>query len=166
MDSHHPQLRQRYEFSDFLYYSALVVLPFFTACHAIANRSTGWTVFYILLSVVATAFIYRHYCTHCPHYTREGKTTRCMFFWGMPKVFPRRPGPLSPPDKIVAVAAPLVIVAFPLPWMMQQPGMLLIYLLSLVVFFTTIRRHECTRCIYTDCPVNRVPPERQGHEDA
>lgn len=166
MDNPNPPLRQRYEFSDFLYYSALVCLPFFTACYAISHRSAGWTVFYILLSLIAAALVYRHYCSHCPHYNREGKTTRCMFFWGMPKFFRRRPGPLAALDKSVAVLAPAVIVIFPLPWMIQQPGLLLIYGLSLLIFSATIRRHECKRCIYFDCPVNRVPEDMRGGEDA
>jgi hypothetical protein len=165
MDIQHPQLRKRYSFSDFLYYTAFAAVPFFTAFYAIFNRSTGWFVFYFLLCLFSATLLYRYYCTHCPHYTREGRLTKCMFFPGMPKFFQPRPGPLGFLDKTIVFIASAVVIILPLFWLFQQPGLLIIFILSLSVFWVTIRRNECVRCIYFDCPVNKVAQDLKPGED-
>jgi len=166
MDLHKPPLRERYTFIDFLYYITLLTVPIFTAFYAISNNSIGGLIFYIILCIAATAVIYRFYCSHCPHYTREGRTTRCIFFWGLPKFFKPRSGPLSLLDKTVAFITPAILIIFPLYWLFQQIGLLIIFILSLIAFLSTVRRNECPRCIYVDCPVNKVPEELKSHENA
>ena len=158
-------LRERYTFIDFLYYTGLLAVPILTAFYAISNDSKGWLIFYIFLCIAAVAVIYRFYCSHCPHYTREGRTTRCMFFWGIPKLFKPQPGPLSLLDKALAFIASAVVFIFPLYWLFQQIGLLTIFVLSLVVFMSTVRRNECRRCIYFECPVNKAPENMKSHED-
>jgi hypothetical protein len=161
----HDHLRKRYTFSDFLYYTALAAVPFFTAFYAIFKQSTIWLALYILLCLLSITLIYRYYCTHCPHYTGEGKFTKCMFFPGMPKFFHPRPGPLGFLDKGIAFIASAIMIIFPLYWLFQQPGLLVIFLLSLIVFLVTIRRNECNRCIYFDCPVNKVAEDLKSDGD-
>lgn len=167
MDMHkHPPLRERYTLMDFLYYTTLLTVPVFTAFYAISKDSTGWLILYIFLCIAATALIYRFYCSHCPHYTREGRATRCMFFWGMPKFFKPQPGPLGFLDKTLAVISPAVVFIFPLYWLFQHMGLLVIFALSLIAFLSTVRRNECRRCIYFNCPVNTVPEDLKSHDDA
>lgn len=161
MENLQPHLRQRYSFKDFLYFSSVGAIPFVTACYAVLNRSVPWFFFYLFLSLAAFLLLYRYFCSHCPHYTREGKTTRCIFLWGMPKIFRRRPEPLRFRDKTVTVFAGLVLCLFPLYWLLQQPGLLIIFFLSLATFSATIYRNECRQCIYFGCPMNRVPEDQQ-----
>jgi hypothetical protein len=59
--------------------------------------------------------------------------------------------------------APFVMIVLPLYWLIFQLDLLVIYLLSLGVLFSTIRRNECGRCIHFHCPVNCVP-EDQRHQ--
>jgi hypothetical protein len=165
MDLRHPGLRERYTFMDFLYYMTLGAVPLFSACYAIARYSSGWLIVYLVLCVSSGAVIYRFYCSHCPHYTRAGRSTRCMFFWGMPKFFKPHPGPLGLRDKTMTVLPLAVLIIFPLNWLLKTPGLLVIAILSLITFLATVRRNECRRCIYYDCPVNKVPEELQPHED-
>ena len=159
-------LRERYTFVDFLYYMTLLAVPAFTAFYAIANYSVAWLIFYVVLCLAAGIVILRFYCTHCPHYTRESRTIRCMFMWGIPKLFASRPGPLRLLDKAVALLVPSILVVFPLFWLLQQPGLMLIYILSLIAFLSTVRKHECRRCIYFDCPVNKAPEDMKSHDHA
>jgi len=166
MDQPKPPLRQRYTFIDFLYYTTLLVVPFFTAFYAISIQSIGWLVFYLVLCLAAIAVIYRFYCSHCPHYTREGRTTQCMFFWGIPKFFKPRPGPLGFLDKALTFIAPALLIVFPLYWLFQKPGLLIIFILSLIAFLATVRRNECRKCIYFECPVNKAPEELKSHDHA
>jgi hypothetical protein len=60
-------------------------------------------------------------------------------------------------DKVVTFAAPTALVMFPLYWLFKEPGLLVIYLLSLTGLGATIYHNECNRCIFYECPVNRVP---------
>lgn len=163
---HKLPLRERYTFIDFLYYITLLAVPAFTAFYAVANHSRVWMIFYLVLCLAAGIVILRFYCTHCPHYTRESRTIRCIFMWGIPKFFASRPGPLSLSDKAVALLVPIILVIFPLYWLLQQPGLMIIFILSLIVFLSTVRKNECRRCIYFDCPVNKAPEDLKSHDDA
>jgi len=143
-----------------------LAVPAFTAFYAISIQSNGWLIFYIVLCIAAGIALLRFYCTHCPHYTRESRIIRCMFMWGIPKYFESRPGPLSLLDKIVALIALILLVVFPLYWLLQQPGLMVIFILSLIVFLSTVRKNECRRCIFFDCPVNKAPEDLKSHDDA
>ncbi|MBU0985844.1 MAG: hypothetical protein KKH68_01215 [Proteobacteria bacterium] len=151
------ELKTRYSFSDFLFYTCLLAVPVITAIIAILKNSVGWTIVFIVLAVGTTALILRFYCTRCPHYTREGKILKCIFFWGVPKFFNKRPGALNVVDKAVTFSATAVLLIFPLYWLRTDPGLLIVYLLSLIGFGAAIYRNECNRCIYFECPTNRVP---------
>jgi len=165
MEPQNTRLRERYRFIDFLYYITLCAVPFLTACYAIYKHALGWMLVYLVLCIAGVTIIYRYYCSHCPHYTREGRTTHCMFFWGMPKFFKPRPEPLGFLDKTLALLSSFILGAFPLYWLFQEPGLLVIAVLSLIAFLTSVRRNECSRCIYFECPVNKTPEELKSNED-
>jgi hypothetical protein len=159
MNEYPSSLRQRYSFWDFLYYTCLLAVPVLTAALAIGRQSLWWLGAFAALAVAAVGLVLRYYCTRCPHYTRADKRLRCMFFWNLPKIFPARPGELDHRDRLVAWLSPVIVLAFPLYWLLQEAGLLVVYGLSLVGFAATVRRHECHRCIYFGCPMNQVPTE-------
>jgi len=149
-------LKYRYSFPDYLYYSALLAIPVVTAFTALLDRSGAAALVYLLILLGSVPVMLRFFCTHCPHYCREETTLKCIFFWGLPKFFRQRPGPLSTTEKSLSIAAPALVVLFPVYWLLQTPGLFIIYLLSIVVFGASVRRNECPRCIYTDCPASRA----------
>ena len=151
------QLKTHHTFLDFLYWNLVVSVPFITACIAIAKNSTVWLIGYIICFILLLAVIIRFYCTHCPHYTKESNTLRCMFFWGIPKYFKARPEPLTILDKTVTLVTTTIILSLPGYWLWLQPGLLVFYILSCGVMATTLRRYECHRCVYFGCPANCVP---------
>jgi hypothetical protein len=155
----HPlnELKTRYRFSDYLFYTCLLSVPLVTAVLAILKNSVWWTIVFIGLGACITLIILRFYCTRCPHYTRDGKNLKCIFFWGLPKFFNKRPGKLDISDKVITYTATMVLLIFPLYWLLMAPGLLIVYLLSLIGFGTAIYRNECNRCIYFECPANKVP---------
>lgn len=157
------QLKRRHEFLDYLYWNLLLSVPVITACIAILRNSILWFIFYAIACSALITSIYRFFCTHCPHYIRGHRTTKCMFLWGIPKFFKSRPEPLNLFEKTVSIMAPFVMIVLPLYWLIFQLDLLVIYLLSLGVLFSTIRRNECGRCIHFNCPVNCVP-EDQRHQ--
>ncbi|BBO72724.1 hypothetical protein DSCW_01410 [Desulfosarcina widdelii] len=156
------ELRERYDFFDFLFYTCLLAVPLLTAAVGIARNTLGGLLVYILLIVVAVILVLKFFCSRCPHYAREDKLLRCIFFWDLPKFFAARPGELDTRDRIVTWAAPAALLAFPLIWLIHEPDLLAIFLLSLAGFAATVRRHECHRCIYFACPINKVSEEMKG----
>ena len=153
------ELKAHYRFTDFLFYICLLSVPLVTAIVAIYKNSIWWTIAFAAIFIGVTAIILRFYCTRCPHYTREGNSLKCIFFWGLPKFFNKRPGKLDAVDMLVTFGATAVLLVFPIYWLLMEPGLLIIYILSLVGFGAAIYRNECKRCIYFECPANRVPAE-------
>jgi hypothetical protein len=147
-------LKYRYSFSDFLFYIALLAIPVITAIVAILDKSIAGTVIFFLILMASIPIILRFFCTHCPHYCRDEKTLKCIFFWGLPKFFKQRPGSLSFTEKLISIAGPTMVLLYPVYWILQEPGLFIIYLLSVITLFASVRRNECPRCIYTECPVN------------
>lgn len=151
------QLRTRYRLSDFLFYTGLLTVPLITAVLAVAKNSLWWTIVFIGIGAGSAVIILRFYCTRCPHYTRDEKFLKCIFFWGFPKFFSKRPGKLDVSDKVITICAATVLIVFPVYWLLLTPGLLIVYWLSLIGFGAAIYRNECHRCIYFECPANRVP---------
>ena len=159
MNKHKTKLKTKHKFSDYLYWNLLVSVPIITACVAIFRFSVALLILYIIVCICLMIVVYRFFCTHCPHYTQSANKTKCMFFWGIPKYFSSRPGPLNFFEKAISLIAAIIIILLPLYWLILQPGLLAIYFLSLAVFGTTIKRNECRRCIYFNCPSNCVPED-------
>ncbi len=152
-------LKTQHTFLDFFYWNLIVSVPFIAACMAIVEKSIMWLILYIMACISLVLVIYRFYCIHCPHYHKSGRTLKCMFFWGMPKFFKSKSGPLSLTETSVSVMALVVIIILPAYWLLLKPGLLVIYLLSVGVLGLTLRRYECKRCVYFNCPSNCVPEE-------
>ena len=159
MNPAEPPLKIRHTFLDFLYWSLMVSVPFIAACVAIVEKSIVWLIIYIIACISLAMVIYRFYCIHCPHYHQSGKTLNCMFFWWMPKFFKAKFGPLSLLEKTVSIITLLIIIMLPIYWLLLRPGLLVIYLLSIGVLGLTLRRYECKRCVYFQCPSNCVPED-------
>ena len=159
MNESKAQLKTHHKFSDYLYWNLVAAVPIITACIAILKNSIMWLILYIIVCILLIIVLYRFFCTHCPHYTQSANTTKCMFFWGIPKYFKSRPGPLNLFEKAISIIVPIVLILLPLYWLSLQPDLLVIYLLSLAVLGATIRRNECSRCIYFHCRVNCVPED-------
>ena len=159
------ELKERYTFYDFLFYICLLAVPMLTAAIAIGRHTLGGLIVFIFLAVAAVGLVLKHFCSRCPHYTRDEKLLRCIFFWNLPKFFAPRPGELDAKDRLVTWAAPAVLLAYPLIWLVHEFDLLAIFLLSLAGFAAAVRRHECHRCIYFACPLNKVPEESRRTRD-
>jgi hypothetical protein len=152
-------LKTRHTLLDFLYWNIVASVPFLTACIAIVEKSIVWLIIYIIVCILLVMVLLRFYCIHCPHYHQNTKTLNCMFFWWMPKLFKAKSTPLSPLEITISIIVLLVIIMLPIYWLLLRPGLLVIYLLSMGVLGLTLRRYECKRCVYSQCPSNCVPEE-------
>lgn len=159
MDGPETKLKKKHAFADHVYWNLVLSVPIVSACVAILRDSVFWFVLYAIVCGVLITSIYRFFCTHCPHYIESHRTTKCMFFWGIPKFFESRPEPLNLFEKSVSIIAPAIMMCLPLYWLFFELDLLVIYFLSLAVLVLTIRRNECGRCIHYHCPVNCVPED-------
>lgn len=153
-------LKIKHEFKDFLYWYFVTLILLFSAGLAIGIYSTKWILAYIFLVFFHFYVLeQRFFCTHCPYYAMSEKKVRCMMNWGWPKHFRSRPYPLGKFDLVVTILGFLVLILFPVPWLLKNPFLLGAYLVSISIFLLTIWRYECCRCIYFGCPFNRVSAE-------
>lgn len=151
----------RHEFSRFVYYKLLTLIPVSAALIAITRYSEAiyWPFVYIGLCLLHAGIMFSIKCPHCPHYKIDGKIHQCFMIWGIPKIYKARPGPEK---RIVGIYAPigiLVLTFFPVYWLRFQWELLFLYLLSIVVLLTSINLNECHRCINFECGHNGVPEE-------
>lgn len=158
-------LRTEHRLSDFLWFVLLGGTPFLVACFAIANSSWIWLIGYIAFMVVFGFAQVRFLCRHCPYYRQEGKRVHCKSMWGWPKLFRPRPGALSSLDKAMLYSFFLLAFSFPMYWLVMLPQFLALYLLSIVVMVLTLARYECSRCMFFNCPFNRVAEDVQKTPD-
>ena len=163
MNPEHSDCRLKDEFNlkDWLYWNLMLAVPLVTALVGIGRQSAGGLVLYLVLILVALGLILRFFCTHCPHYTRRQSKFSCLFFYKVPKFFADREGPLNLKEKFWVALAVVLILAVPVFWLVETPSLLIIYLTALAAFVATHRRNECSRCIFVDCPMNRVPEDLQ-----
>ena len=165
MRGEHNAVREHYSFGDWMYYTAAGLVPLITGVVAIYPRSALGLIAYGLVVLAGLVAVLYFFCTHCPHYRKPGRFLKCIFFWGLPKFFGPKSAPLNRLEKLAAVGAMGVVFFFPMAWLAEEPGLMLVYLLSMVDFLVTVRRHECRRCAFTDCPANRVPEQGTDRRD-
>ena len=137
----------------------MISVPFIIAIVSIARESIPWSIVYLLGFIGAQILIMRLCCTHCPHYCKNSKKLRCLFLWNVSKIFKPRPGHWKLVDKIGIPMTIIILIIFPIYWLYKSKLLFALYVISGVNFMVSLRRYECPRCIYFQCPLNRV------HED-
>lgn len=153
-------LRAEHEFKDFLYWNFVTLTILFSAGLAIGISSTGWLLTYIFIVIFHFGILEQYFfCTHCPYFVRGEKCLRCMMNWGWPRHFKPVPYPPGKFDLAITSLGFVIVIFFPLPWLLKVPFLLGTYLVAILIFLLTIWRYECGRCIYFGCTFNRVPAE-------
>lgn len=149
------------EFSRFVYYKLLTLIPVSAGVIAIARYSEAfyWPFVYVGLCLFHAGIMFTIKCPHCPYYKMDGKLHHCFMIWGMPKVYEPRSGPESRSVGFYAPIGMAVLTLFPVYWLRFQWELLLLYLLSIGVLLTSIGLNECPRCINFECAHNKVPEE-------
>ena len=97
-------------------------------------------------------------CSHCPHYAEPGKSLQCWANYGSPRLWKYRPGPMTTVEKIVFESGILLIMAYPLVFLLAglQWFLLAVYLLTTAGGYVTLRRSYCSQCMNFACPLNNV----------
>ncbi|MCK4777040.1 MAG: hypothetical protein KAS39_01610, partial [Actinomycetia bacterium] len=119
---------------------------------------TGWAGFMLFFF---TLWEIRILCSHCPYYAEKGKTIHCIANYGMPKLWKYRPGPVSMAEKIQLFIGFIILFGYPFPFMIiGRKYMLAVFSLwGVILFFWTLQKYTCTKCVNFSCPLNRVEKE-------
>jgi len=149
-------LKQEHKYYDRVY-CLLIEAPYrIIAIVSIGKDSLFWLGIYLIMFFILQFVILRFLCTHCPHYCKDSEKLYCMYLWNVKKIFRRRPGTPKSIDKNIVHMCYYLVYLFPVYWIWPDVLLLVVYFISILGFITTLGRYECTRCIYFDCPNNRV----------
>jgi len=143
---------------DFLYWLIFVLLPLIIGSVAIIRHSFWWFLFYLV--VIAGGIFglwYQFICPGCPYYKQSTDTCKCMFLWGIPRFYSAKNRPYKLYELILGYFGIGIVFIYPFLWLVFQPLLLILYLLSLGLFILTVVRYECKRCGHKGCPFYKPP---------
>jgi hypothetical protein len=124
-----------------------------------------WAFLLVWIGMIIAYFLFteiRVMCSHCPHYAEPStKTLKCWANYGAPKIWKYRPGPMSKAEKIIFIIGMVTVLAYPLVFiiLISAWDYLVIYVLAVAAFFTTLRMFLCSQCMNFACSFNRVDEE-------
>ena len=101
-------------------------------------------------------------CSHCPFYAEQGgqgHVLHCYANYGLYKLWPYDPRPMSSSHKVQFLIALGVFVGYPLPFLITsvQYFYLSITLIGIVAWLTILKLRICPKCLNFSCPFNSVP---------
>ena len=138
----------------------LSAVPIFVIGGAgIIHVGAWWLAPWLVIILGYFGFIeIRVMCSHCPHYAEPGKSLQCWANYGSPRLWKYRPGPMTTAEKIVFESGILLIMAYPLVFLLAglQWFLLAVYLLTTAGGYVTLRRSYCSQCMNFACPLNNV----------
>ncbi len=126
----------------------------------IVTNLTIWLIPWVTFLVVFLQIIENQIlCSHCPYYAEEGKTLHCFANYGLRKIWPYNPSPLSRREQRGVIAGFVFLTFYFLP-ILFVGGQLVLFLLSasgILIFYWGLRTGDCNRCVNFSCPLNCVP---------
>ncbi|MCW3986976.1 MAG: hypothetical protein NWE87_01520, partial [Candidatus Bathyarchaeota archaeon] len=120
-----------------------------------------------LLGWLALAIVFfgfweiRILCSHCPYYAEKSVILHCIANYGCPKFWKYHPEPISNSEKIQLLIGFIVICGYPFPLLVLGEQFILLSLTvwGLIMFFWTLQKYTCSKCVNFSCLLNRVPKE-------
>jgi len=157
------RLMCRYEKRDTTHFF-MIFMPFLvTAIGGVISSGYGWWLFGWLAYMLFFFFGWeaRVLCSHCPYWAEDGHVLRCHANYGVIKLWMYRPGPMSRSEQAQFLVGALLLVLYPLVFMIigQEYLLAAIGLVSAVSFAYLLRRNICIRCVNFSCPLNSVPKD-------
>jgi len=130
------------------------------------------------LAFLIFGFEVRIICTHCPHYSSNSKTLRCLGLTGSHKIWKYQPGPMKLWEKIVESGYFFLMISWPIAfesfliWMVAVEyntygllallgmiGILAATVIASVQYAYILIIDFCSKCINFSCPMNSVQKE-------
>lgn len=144
---------------DLIHFLFLALPTFLLGGLGIYHKGGWWLVpWFILIGGYFGLAEIRVMCSHCPHYAEPGNSLKCWANYGSPKLWEYRPGPMSFMEKVVFLGGFAIIWGYPLAFLLggAQWFVLVVYIMTTVGFFMTLKLYMCTQCMNFACPMNGV----------
>lgn len=118
----------------------------------------GWFAFWMLFFQI---WEIRILCSHCPYYAEEGHTLHCIANYGSLKLWKYHPEPMSKSEKAQLFVGFAILVGYPFPLLLlgRQWAFAFLAAWGAFLFFWTLHKYTCSRCVNFSCPLNSVPKE-------
>ncbi|MFC1895753.1 hypothetical protein ACFL0Q_03700 [Thermodesulfobacteriota bacterium] len=89
---------------------------------------------------------------------------QCWANYGAPRIWKYRPGPMSAAEKGVFLCGLVLVWGYPLVFLVsgKQWFLLVVFVLSSLGFFMTLKLFLCTQCMNFACPFNAVEDGTRG----
>lgn len=155
----HKSLNCHFSFKQLLHFYAIVLPTFLLGGAGIYNASERSLVLWIFMSAAFFLIIEnRVMCSHCPHYAEPGASLKCWANYGIIKIFKYRPGPMSLLEKTIFLSGFTIVWGYPIFFLLisSQWFLLIVYVLTVIAFFITLKLFLCSRCMNFACPLNGV----------
>jgi hypothetical protein len=155
-------LHCHFKFIDLIYFFLIASPSFVLGGAGIYHINEWWLIPWVILIIGYFGFIeIRVLCSHCPHYAEEGSSLKCWANYGSPKIWKYRPGPMTFSEKGIFFVGFAFVWGYPLFFLISgfQLFLLIVYLLTVVGFFMTLRMFLCSQCMNFACPLNTVKNE-------
>lgn len=145
--------------TDLVHFLAIALPAFLLGGAGVYHVSGSLLVLWLVMIVGFFGFLeIRVMCSHCPHYAEPDNTLKCWANYGSPKIWNYRPGPMSFMEKFLFFGGFAIIWGYPLIFLLigMQWFLLIVYVISAVGFFMTLKIFLCSQCINFACPLNGV----------
>lgn len=131
----------------------LIFAAFVIGGYAIFLESVLYGYIYAGLVIASMPALIYSYCAKCP--CRDGKCAH-VFPGLITKLLPKRESaPYSTIDYVGLVVPLITIIAFAMPFLIEQTTFLFLYLILFIIGITEIYFFICTRCDNEFCMMNR-----------
>ncbi|MBL7184012.1 MAG: hypothetical protein ISS50_06145 [Anaerolineae bacterium] len=156
-------LNCRFDWGDLLYFLAGFLPPAMAVVAGMMRGGFGWYLLGWAGYMLFFFFVWeaRILCSHCPYWAEGGRVLHCLANYGVIKIWPYHPQPMSTLEKAQFLVGVGIMAIYPFPFLIigGQYVLALIALAGLVSFAFSLKKHVCTRCVNFSCPANGVPKE-------
>ena len=145
--------------TDLIHFLAIALPAFLLGGAGVYHVSGPLLVLWLVMIVGFFGFLeIRVMCSQCPHYAEPDNTLKCWANYGCPKIWNYRPGPMSLMEKFLFFGGFAIIWGYPLIFLLigMQWFLLIVYVISAVGFFMTLKIFLCSQCMNFACPLNGV----------
>ena len=154
-------LNCRFAWRHLAYFASAALPPFVAAAAGMVRAGYGWWLLGWLAYMLLFFNVWETWvlCRHCPYYAEEGRVLHCIANYGMIKLWPYQPGPMSRAEGAQFLLGGLILLLYPFPFILLG-GEWLLAALTLIGFVGGaygVRTHVCSRCVNLSCPANTVP---------
>jgi hypothetical protein len=148
-------LNCRFDWGDLLYFLAGFLPPAIAVIAGMRRGGFGWYLVGWVGFMLFFFFVWeaRILCSHCPYWAEDTRVLHCLANYGVIKIWPYHPEPMSTLEKAQFLAGAAIIALYPFPFLIIGGQ----YTLALIAF--SLKKHVCTRCVNFSCPANGVPKE-------